>query len=67
VVTRLATEHSLPPENLVAPDAIRRLAWTPPQPISPGTVAAALAGTAVRPWQIGLLADELAVALVDPV
>ena len=66
VVTRLATEHSLPPENLVAPDAIRRLAWTPPQPISPGTVAAALAGTAVRPWQIGLLADELAVALVDP-
>ena len=66
VVTRLATEHSLPPENLVAPDAIRRLAWTPPRPVDAGTAGAALAATGVRPWQVGLLADELAVALIDP-
>ncbi|MGE5827731.1 MAG: HRDC domain-containing protein [Micromonosporaceae bacterium] len=77
VVSRLATLHALPPENLVSPDAIRRIAWTPPEPsfagspasvekLDPDTVAEALAATGVRGWQIGLLADELAVALVDP-
>jgi ribonuclease D len=66
VVTRLATLHTLPPENLVSPDAIRRIAWTPPDKRDADTVAEALAATGVRRWQIGLLADELAVALTDP-
>jgi ribonuclease D len=66
VVTRLATEHDLPPENLVAPDAIRRLAWTPPHQLNAGTVSAALAAAGARPWQVGLLAAELTTALVDP-
>jgi len=66
VVTRLAGVHNLPPENLVSPDAVRRLAWTPPAELSSATVAGALAGTGVRAWQLGLLAEELAVALVDP-
>ncbi len=66
VVTRLAAEHKLPPENLVAPDSIRRLAWTPPEKVDPDTVGGALAATGVRGWQIGLLAEELAIALPDP-
>jgi ribonuclease D len=66
VVTRLATEHSLPPENLIAPDSIRRLAWTPPDKADLETVDQALAGTGARAWQRGLLAAELADALVDP-
>jgi ribonuclease D len=66
VVTRIATGHTLPPENLVAPDAIRRLAWSPPAPPDRDTVVAALAGFGVRRWQIGLLAVELSQALVDP-
>lgn len=65
VVTRLAAEHRLPPENLVSPDAVRRLAWTPPSPADPGTVAEALSGYGVRRWQIGLVAGELAGALGD--
>jgi ribonuclease D len=66
VVTRVAAERHLPPENLIAPDAIRRLAWTPPDPIDPATVSGALAGTAARQWQRELLAADLAVALAEP-
>jgi ribonuclease D len=66
VVTRLATEHALPPENLIAPDSIRRLAWTPPEKADVDTVDQALAGTGARAWQRGLLAADLAEALVDP-
>jgi ribonuclease D len=66
VVTRFAAEHNLPPENLVAPDAIRRLAWTPPANASPAAVTQFLAAAGVRHWQYALLADELAPALVDP-
>ena len=36
---------TLPPENLVAPDAVRRLAWTPPEKTDPDTVGQALAAT----------------------
>ncbi len=66
VVTGMAAQHSLPPENLVAPDAVRRLAWSPPATISPAAVDEALAGHGVRAWQRGLLADLLAQALVEP-
>jgi ribonuclease D len=66
VVTRLAAEHNLPPENLVAPDSIRRLAWSPPDPATLDAVVAALAATGVRGWQSGLIADDLAQALPDP-
>jgi ribonuclease D len=66
VVTRLAGQYALPPENLVAPDSVRRLAWTPPAPIEPNSVGDALAATGVRHWQIGLLAAELAAALREP-
>jgi ribonuclease D len=63
VITRLAAACALPPENLISPDSVRRLAWTPPDKIASDTVADALAGTGARAWQISLIADELAVAL----
>jgi len=66
VVTRTAGEHTLPPENLITPDFIRRLAWTPPTELSTGSVAAALRGFGARAWQVGLLAEELTVALGEP-
>jgi ribonuclease D len=66
VVTRTASERQLPPENLVAPEAIRRLAWAPPEPVTEQTVRAALAASGVRGWQLALLAAELAAALIEP-
>jgi ribonuclease D len=65
VVERLAADANLPQENLIAPDSIRRLAWTPPDPLTVATVAAELAGLNARPWQIALVAEPLAAALAD--
>jgi ribonuclease D len=63
-VAALADEHHLPAENLLPPDAVRRLAWQPPDPPSPETVAAALAGYGARPWQVGLTSPPIAGALL---
>jgi ribonuclease D len=66
VVTRIAAEHRLPPENLIAPDSVRRLSWTPPEKLDTENVGAALAGTGARRWQVGLIVDELTGALAEP-
>jgi ribonuclease D len=63
VVAALADEHSLPAENLLPPDIVRRLAWRPPDPPAPGTVAADLAGHGARPWQVELTAVPISKAL----
>jgi ribonuclease D len=65
-VSRLATAHSLPPENLLAPDAIRRLAWEPPPVLDEPSVRAALAGYGARHWQLDLTAAALSDALPAP-
>lgn len=64
-VNRIAADHRLPPENLIAPDSVRRLAWTPPEEITVESVANALRGYGARNWQINLIAEELAAALSE--
>ena len=54
VVAALADEHHLPAENLLPPDAVRRLAWQPPDPPAPRRSAPGLAGYGARPWQVDL-------------
>ncbi len=66
VVTSLAEELRMPPENLLQPDAVRRLAWTPPQPITTDTVADALRGNGARAWQVERTAGALAEVLPEP-
>jgi ribonuclease D len=58
----LAAEHHLPVENLLVPDALRRLAWEPPSPAAPETITAALAAYGARRWQADLTAGPLAAA-----
>ncbi|MBV1851533.1 ribonuclease D [Catellatospora tritici] len=65
VVTKTAEQHHLPPENLITPDFVRRLAWEPPA-ADTAAVAAVLAGFGARAWQCDLLAAELAQALIEP-
>ncbi|HEY2549043.1 MAG TPA: ribonuclease D [Streptosporangiaceae bacterium] len=62
-VAALAEANHLPTENLLPPDAVRRLAWLPPDPAGPEQVGAALAGYGARPWQVGLTSEALAGAL----
>jgi ribonuclease D len=64
VVAALADEHGLPAENLLQPDAVRRLAWRPPSDLLAGPVAADLRGFGAREWQISLTAGPLARALL---
>lgn len=66
VVTKTAELHNLPPENLITPDFVRKLAWEPPSTLDAGSVTAALTGYGARPWQCALLAEDLAQALILP-
>jgi ribonuclease D len=56
----IGEERTVPVENLLLPDLLRRLCWTPPED---GDVAAALRRGGAREWQVDLLADVLAEAL----
>ncbi len=64
VVAALADSSGLPAENLLQPDAVRRLSWQPPDPVSGETVAADLTGYGARPWQVELTAMPIAKALL---
>lgn len=64
-IGELAEAWNLPTENLLSPDAVRRLCWSPPDPPAAGPVAAALAGYGARQWQIELTAAPLAAALLE--
>jgi len=63
-VAALADAGHLPAENLVAPDAVRRLAWQPPEPPTPESVAARLEHYGARPWQIQITALPIAMAMI---
>jgi ribonuclease D len=63
-VAALADEHGLPTENLLPPDAVRRLAWQPPDPVSPAAIGADLAGYGARPWQVSVTATPISGALL---
>ena len=59
------TEHSVPVENLLTPDVLRRLLWTPPADLSEAGIAAALTALGARPWQVGIAAPIVARACAD--
>ena len=50
-------------ENLLSPDLVRRLMWTPPQPADAETVARLLRDGGAREWQIELTRDLLTEAI----
>jgi ribonuclease D len=62
-VAAIADEHHLPTENLLAPDTVRRIAWSPPVDAATDAVAAALREHGARSWQIELTAVSLAGAI----
>ncbi|MEZ5090018.1 MAG: hypothetical protein R2719_10025 [Micropruina sp.] len=54
-VVELAERIEVPVENLVSPEALRRVLWEPPARTTAETIDAALAAELVRPWQRELL------------
>src|SRR6478609_1134608 len=62
-LAELSERVGTPVENLVSPDAVRRVLWTPPEDTGNGAIAAALAERGARPWQIELTTPVLRAAL----
>lgn len=66
-IEQRAEELSMPTENLLTPDTLRRVAWSPPASFDTDSIAAALAGHGARRWQIAETAQLIATAFVDSV
>jgi ribonuclease D len=64
VVAR-AEELEIPVENMLTPDTLRRVAWTPPAEITPTSVGEALVALGARDWQVEATAQLIAQAFVD--
>lgn len=56
---------SIPVENLLTPEHLRRVAWEPPQSTSIDAISASLAGLGARAWQIAQTAPIIARAFVE--
>jgi ribonuclease D len=67
-VSALSAELSVPAENLLTPDLLRRLLWTPPGTRDAAALATAvdqqLAGYGARPWQRDLTVPLLVEATI---
>lgn len=64
-VGAIAARWSLPVENLLQPDLLRRLCWSPPLPADPGAIREYLTAAGARPWQVELTAAPIAQAFVS--
>jgi ribonuclease D len=62
-LAELSEKHSVPVENLLSPDLVRRLMWSPPEPRDAGSVADVLRAGGAREWQIELTRDLLSDAV----
>lgn len=61
-LSAFAEEHQIPVENLISPDPLRRVIWTPPSERTADGFAAALRGLGARHWQVGIVAPMIAAA-----
>lgn len=66
-VEQRAEELHMPTENLLTPELLRRVAWTPPSPLSAEAVGDALLSLGARPWQIAQTAQVIVDAFVGSV
>jgi len=56
-----ASELSIPLENLISPELVRRICWSPPE----GSVSDALLSLGARRWQVAIAAPILEAALLE--
>jgi ribonuclease D len=68
LVNAFAEEHTIPVENMLTPDYLRRVLWKPP--VTTGDVETAVAEElsrlGARAWQIGITAPMIAQAILEP-
>ncbi len=64
-VADVADSLSMPVENLLTPETLRRLAWNPPDGTDAVEIGEALRSLSARPWQIDATAQVIADAFVE--
>jgi ribonuclease D len=64
-IAAFAAAHAVPVENVLTPDLLRRLIWSPPADLSEAGIATALGALGARPWQVAITAPIIAQACVD--
>jgi ribonuclease D len=62
VLSALSGAHHVPVENILRPDSLRRLCWSPPAPLDAATIARTLTTGGARSWQVELVSERLAEA-----
>lgn len=63
VVREIGRAQDVPVENLLQPDLLRRLCWSPPVPTDQASVTDFLRTGGARPWQVELVATALTEAI----
>ena len=65
----IANENSIPVENLMTPELVRRICWSPPTPStlerSPQVVREYLLALGARSWQVDLVGEAITDALLE--
>jgi ribonuclease D len=65
----VAQELSIPAENLISPEIIRRICWAPPadslQNLNVDAVCEAMLNLGARQWQVEVVAPLVAAALLE--
>ena len=66
---KISEENSIPVENLITPELVRRICWNPPQGatelLNVEAVEQSLLTLGARPWQVNLVGRALAEALLE--
>ena len=64
-LAEIAEQLEMPVENLLTPDHLRRVAWSPPDPADASAIGEALLALGARPWQVEATAQTIADAFVE--
>lgn len=64
-ITTVSDDVEIPVENLLTPELLRRLAWSPPEPLTLESVEAMLDELGARRWQIEVTAPVIHPAFVE--
>ncbi|GGP39746.1 HRDC domain-containing protein [Streptomyces abikoensis] len=64
-VSEIAERLTMPQENLITPDTVRRLCWEPPKHPTVDSVAATLTAHGARAWQVEQVTPALVKALTE--
>lgn len=64
-VSDLAEQLTIPVENLLTPESLRRVAWSPPEPLAVERIRDALAELGARDWQLDATTQLIHDAFVE--